>query len=75
MKFLQPTATVASDTVVFERGPMSHRSQVRDLPGCVAVGETKAEACGLIREAIEFYIDALEEDGQAVPVPGSSRGN
>ena len=40
-----------------------------DLPGCVAVGETRAEACVLMREASELYIEALEGDGQAVPDP------
>ena len=39
--------------VVIERGPMSFGAHVPDLPGCVAVGETKAEVLVLIREAIE----------------------
>ena len=55
--------------VVIERGPTSYGTHVPDLPGCVAVGETKAEVCGLIREAIEVYIEALEEDGQPIPAP------
>ena len=53
--------------VVIERaGPLSYGAHVPDLPGCVAVGETKAEVCALIREAIELYVEALEEDGQPV---------
>ncbi len=56
-------------TAVIERGPRSYRAHVPDLPGCVAVGETKAEVCGLIREAIELYFETLEEDGQPVPAP------
>lgn len=40
-----------------------------DLPGCVAVGETKAEVLVLIREAIEVYLEALEEDGETIPAP------
>ena len=55
--------------VVIERGPRSYGAYVPDLPGCVAVGETKAEVCGLIREAIEVYVEALAEDGQPVPAP------
>lgn len=35
--------------------------------GCV--GETEDEAHELIREAIEFHIDSLREDGQPVPTP------
>lgn len=55
--------------VVIERGPMSYGAHVPDLPGCVAVGETKAEVCALIREAIDLYVETLEEDGQPVPAP------
>ena len=56
-------------TIVIERGPMSYGAHVPHLPGCVAVGETKAEVCALIREAIELYVETLEEDGQPVPAP------
>jgi len=37
------------------------------LPGCVSQGETKAKAVANIREAIEGYIAALQEDGLPVP--------
>ena len=37
------------------------------LPGCISQGKTKEEAVANIREAIEAYIEALEEDGLAVP--------
>ena len=37
------------------------------LPGCVSQGETKETAIRNIREAIEGYVLALEEDGLAVP--------
>lgn len=37
------------------------------LPGCVSQGETKAVAVANIREAIEGYIAALQEDGRPVP--------
>jgi predicted RNase H-like HicB family nuclease len=44
---------------------------VPDLPGCVAVGETREEVLRLIRETIEFHIDGLREDGSPVPTPSS----
>jgi len=37
------------------------------LPGCVSQGKTKEDAIHNIREAIEGYILALNEDGLAVP--------
>jgi predicted RNase H-like HicB family nuclease len=40
--------------VILEEGPESWGAYVPDLPGCVAVGETRQEVLGLIREAIAF---------------------
>jgi predicted RNase H-like HicB family nuclease len=37
------------------------------LPGCVSQGESKESAIRNIREAIEGYVLALQEDGLAVP--------
>ena len=37
------------------------------LPGCISQAETKQRAVSSIREAIEGYIVALEEDGLPVP--------
>jgi predicted RNase H-like HicB family nuclease len=37
------------------------------LPGCVSQGKTREEALQNIREAIQGYIAALEEDGLTVP--------
>ncbi|HEY62998.1 MAG TPA: type II toxin-antitoxin system HicB family antitoxin [Caldilineae bacterium] len=37
------------------------------LPGCISQGKTKEEAIRNIREAINEYIIALEEDGLPVP--------
>ncbi len=37
------------------------------LPGCISQGETRATAIANIREAIELYVEVLEEDGLPVP--------
>ena len=37
------------------------------LPGCISQGKTKEEAINNIKEAIQGYINALQEDG--IPVP------
>jgi predicted RNase H-like HicB family nuclease len=57
--------------VVVERGDTSWGAHVPDLPGCVAVGETRDEALRLIREAIQFHIEGLRQEGLPVPVPRS----
>jgi len=58
--------------VIIEKGEHSFGAYVPDLPGCVAVGETREEVMNLIREAIEFHVEGLREDGRAVPPPASS---
>jgi predicted RNase H-like HicB family nuclease len=57
--------------VVVERGEKSWGAHVPDLPGCIAVGETREEVLQLIREAIDFHIEGLKEDGLPVPPPSS----
>lgn len=58
--------------VIIEEGDQSFGAYVPDLPGCVAVGETREEVLKLIEEAIEFHIEGLQEDGQPIPRPSSS---
>ncbi len=53
--------------VVIERSETGYGAYVPDLPGCVAVGETVNETERLIREAIEFHLEGLREDGLAIP--------
>ena len=37
------------------------------LPGCISQGKTKEEAVQNIREAIEGYVLALQDDGLPIP--------
>ncbi len=37
------------------------------LPGCISQGKTKEEAVQNIREAIEGYVLALQQDGLPIP--------
>jgi predicted RNase H-like HicB family nuclease len=58
--------------VVVEKGPQSFGAYVPDLPGCVAAGASREEVLTLIREAIEFHVEGLREDGLPIPQPQSS---
>ena len=58
--------------VVIEEGPTSFGAYVPDLPGCVAVGDTREEVTRLIHEAIEFHLEGMKEDGLPIPPPHSS---
>lgn len=59
-------------TVVIEQGPTSFGAYFPDLPGCVAVAETREEVVTLIREAIEFHMEAMREEGMTIPTPHST---
>ncbi len=37
------------------------------LPGCISQGKTREEAIANIREAIQLYIEVLEEKGKQIP--------
>jgi len=57
--------------IVIERAENNYSAYVPDLPGCIATGATVQEAESQIREAIEFHIAGLREDGVPVPQPAS----
>ena len=58
--------------VVIEKGPESYGAYAPDLPGCAVVGESREEVVQLIREAIEFHIQGMKDDGDEIPPPVSS---
>ncbi len=58
--------------VVIEHGSTSFGAYVPDLPGCVAVGQSREEVTTLIHEAIEFHVEGLKSDGRSVPQPSST---
>ncbi len=58
--------------VVVEKGRTSYGAYVPDLPGCVAVGETREEVLELVKEAVEFHLEGLRERGEPIPEPCSS---
>ena len=57
--------------VVIEKSDTGYGAYVPDLPGCVAAGETMGETSQLIKEAIEFHLEGMREDGLALPEPTS----
>ena len=62
-----------SYAIVIEKGKNNYSAYVPDLPGCVAAGKTVEETEKLIREAIEFYIEGMIEDGLPIPEPQSHK--
>lgn len=52
---------------ILEPTPTGYSAYVPDLPGCVATGESLGDVDLSIREAIEFHVEGLKEEGLDVP--------
>ncbi len=63
--------TAVRYAIVIEPAGDNYSAYVPDLPGCVATGATVEELERLIREAIEFRLEGMRQDGEAVPLPSS----
>lgn len=53
--------------VIFEPTPTGFSAHAPDLPGCIATGETHEEVERTMREAMEFHLEGLREEGVAIP--------
>lgn len=40
-----------------------------DVPGCVSAGDTLEEMNTMMREALEFHLEGILEDGEMIPEP------
>ena len=56
-------------TVIYEPGERNWSAYVPDLPGCIATAKTRDALERQIREAIEFHIEGLRQQGHPVPEP------
>ena len=57
--------------VIIEKGEASWGAHVPDLPGCIAVAETRQEVTALIKDAIAFHLEGLRDHGEPIPLPVS----
>jgi predicted RNase H-like HicB family nuclease len=55
--------------VIYEKTATGYSAYVPDLPGCITTGATLEETELLMKEAIEFHLDGLREDGLPIPSP------
>ena len=58
--------------VVIEKSDNGYGAYVPDLPGCVAAAYTRDETVRLIREAIQFHLEAMREDNEPIPEPSAT---
>jgi predicted RNase H-like HicB family nuclease len=57
--------------VIIEQGESSWGAHVPDLPGCVAVADSREEVVDLIREAVQFHLEGMRYHGEETPEPTS----
>ncbi|OGT90431.1 MAG: hypothetical protein A2286_10865 [Gammaproteobacteria bacterium RIFOXYA12_FULL_61_12] len=57
--------------IVIEKAENNYSAYVPDLPGCIATGSTLEQVEEEIREAIEYHLEGLREDGLPIPNPAS----
>ena len=63
-------ASVSTYVIIVERGEAgSHGAWCPDLPGCVAAADDQDECVLLMREAIEFHLEGMRENGETIPEP------
>ena len=56
-------------TIVIERTTRNFSAHVPDLPGWIATGATREDVVCQIREAMEFHLEGMREQGEPVPEP------
>jgi len=57
--------------IVIEKTGTGFSSYSPDLDGCVSTGNTRDEVEGNMKEAIEFHLDGLREEGDTIPEPST----
>ncbi len=55
--------------IVIEKTSTGFSAYSPDLDGCVSTGKTREEVELNMREAIQFHLNGLREDGQTAPEP------
>jgi predicted RNase H-like HicB family nuclease len=55
--------------VIIEKGEKNYSAYSPDVEGCAATGKTVEETLETMRNALEFHIEGMLEDGEQIPLP------
>ena len=58
--------------IVIEKIGNGYSAYVPDLPGCVATASSRGTVEQALREAVEFHLAGLKQDGELPPAPSST---
>jgi len=65
-------ATVSTYAIIIERADDGgYGAWSPDVPGCVALGDTGAEALSEMKEAIRIHLDVMREREEPLPEPST----
>lgn len=53
--------------VIIEKGETSYGAYSPDVPGCIAVGDTREEALRLFRSALQDHLALMQEEHLPLP--------
>lgn len=57
--------------ILIEKTDSGYSAHSPDVAGCIATGDTLDEVRAQIKEALEFHIEGLKQEGLPVPVPST----
>lgn len=57
--------------IIIEKTATGFSSYSPDLPRCVSTGETREAIERNMKEAIEFHLEGMQEEGYPIPEPSS----
>lgn len=57
--------------IMIEKLKNNYGAYCPDLPGCISTGRTREETIENMKEAIEFHLEGLREDGIPIPTPST----
>ena len=55
--------------VVIEKGTRNYSAYSPDILGCVATGKTVEETLKNIKDALQFHLEGMLENGEMIPTP------
>lgn len=58
--------------IIIEETATGFSAYSPDVPGCVATGQTRREVEKEMRDAIEFHLGGLRDEGLPMPKPSST---
>jgi predicted RNase H-like HicB family nuclease len=58
--------------VIYEKSDTGRGAYAPDLPGLGVAAKTLDETKELIREAIEFHLEGMRQNGDSIPTPSAT---